>query len=373
MAEPADYQGPATFGSHALARQFIGAKARVFWLGTPLYPHALATHDPYTRRRFRVWREGGAPADDGVIEYYPLTLLPAIDRPLLRSRFAAEYTLRAATPPVPRILRKHGFETPDLVWLSNSRFSYPAWRLAHAAKSACRLHDDWEHFGHVPASLIRLHDRMVDRVDALFVTARRLEQKLRARRPDAVYLPNAVADFFFENDTTGEPSVLARFARPRVVFVGALDAWVDFDAIAHLGERLPQASVLIFGPGKPKSRGYPANVHFLGVYPYRGLPNLLRHCDVGIVPFVRGDLTHAMSPLKLFEYLAVGLATVATRLDEIEASESPALLYDTLDEFADAVESVLDGNPGGRLGRIEFAQRHTWSQRFQTIRSVLGF
>ncbi len=373
MAEPADYQGPATFGSHAFARQFVDFGARVFWLGTPLYPHAVTTDDAYTRRRFRVWRDGGARADDGVIEYYPLSFLPAIDRPFLRSRFAAEHTLRATIPPVATILRKHGFEAPDLVWLSNSRFSYPAWKLARAAKSACRLHDDWAHFGHVPPSLIRLHDRMVDRVDALFVTARRLEHKLRTRRPDAIYLPNAVADFFFEDDAAGEPPVLARFPRPRVVFVGALDAWVDFDAIAQLGEWIPHANILVFGPGKPKSRAYPANVCFPGVYPYRGLPNLLRHCDVGIVPFVTSDLTHAMSPLKLFEYLATGLVTVATRLDEIEASESPALLYDSVEQFAHTVASVLDGDPHGRGARIAFAREHTWSKRFKTVRAALGF
>jgi glycosyltransferase involved in cell wall biosynthesis len=374
MAEASDYRGTTQVGSHALAREFARHGARVFWMGTPLYPHSVisAARDPHTRRRFGVWRKNGASTGEGVTEYYPMTFLPVMDRPLLRSRFVAENTLRATVPPVARQLHAHGFASPDIVWLSNSRFSSPAWKMARAQKSACRLSDDWAHFGHVPQSLLELHEQMVDGVDTVFVTSRRLHDKLRTRRPDAIYLPNAVADFFFQESDV-EPHVLTRFPRPRVVFVGALDAWVDFDLIARVGERVPGASLLVFGPGSPKARAYPHNVHFLGPHPYRDLPALLRHCDIGIVPFVKSELTHAVSPLKLFEYLATGLATVATRLDEIETSQSPAVLCDDADQFADAVSSLLDGDPAGRDSRIAFAERHTWSKRFETVRAVLGF
>ena len=374
MAEASDYRGTTQVGSHALAREFARQGAHVFWMGTPLYPHSVisAARDPHTRRRFGVWLRNGAQTEDGIFEYYPMTLLPVMDRPLLRSRFVATNTLHATFPPVSGRIHAHGFGSPDLVWLSNSRFSSPAWKMVRARQSACRLSDDWAHFGHVPQALLQLHDEMVDGVDAVFVTSRRLQDKLRTRRPDAMYLPNGVADFFFSENVV-EPTVLTRFSHPRVVFVGALDAWVDFDCIAGVGERVPRASVLVFGPGEPKARPYPENVHFLGPHPYRDLPALLRHCDVGIVPFVRNELTHAVSPLKLFEYLAVGLATVATRLDEIEASKSPAKLCDDADSFANAVAESLDGDEPGKSARIAFAKEHTWSKRFETVRAVLGF
>jgi len=373
IAEASDYRGPTQVASHALAREFVRAGSDVFWLGSPFTPHLLAATagDARADRRLRVWRNDGE-LSDRVLEYYPLTFFPVDDRPFLRSRFVVENTLRATLPRVETILRERRFASPDLVWLPNSRFAYPAWKMARARRSACRLSDDWAHFGRVPAALLLLHDRMVDRVGSVFVASRRLAEKLRTRRPDAVYLPNGVSGVFFEGDAT-EPPVLARFPRPRVVFVGALDAWVDFDTIAHVGRCIPRASVLVFGPGIPKAHEYPANVHFLGSYPYRDLPTLLRHCDVGIVPFTKNELTHGVSPLKLFEYMAAGLATVATRLDEIEESESPALLCDDSEAFARAVESVLDGDPDGRARRIEFARRHTWQERFDTVRATLGF
>ena len=372
MAEASDYQAPAQSGSHALAREFARAGGDVFWLGTPLHLGSLAHGDAFARRRHRVWRSNGARAPDGVFEYYPLTLLPVTDRPLLRTRYVGTHTLRATIPRVDSILRERRFSSPDLLWVSNSPFSHAAWTMARARQSGCRLTDDWAHLGKVPASLLSLHDDVIDGVDALFVTSRRLAQELRTRRPDAVYLPNGVAEIFFDG-APAEPPVLATFPRPRVVFVGALDAWIDFDTIAEVAERIPHASVLIFGPGEPKRRAYPANVHFMGTYPYRDLPTLLRHCDVGMVPFVRNELTHAVSPLKLFEYLAAGLPTVATRLDEIEASASPSILCEDSGAFVRAVESVLDGNPAGRAARVAFARENAWPQRFATVRATLGF
>jgi hypothetical protein len=371
MAEATDFQGTTQVGSHALARQFAANGAQVCWVGTPLHPGTLLrrTRDEQTKRRIEVWNRGGVAGEANITEYYPMTWLPVVDRPFLRSRVAARRTLQATSPRLSTVLRRLGFSSPDVLWLSNSRFSHALPHLVRARVTACRISDDWEHFGHVPPALIALHDEMMDSVDLVFVTSQRLKNKLAGRRPDAVYLPNAVADFFFDKPAA-EPALLAAFPHPRVVFVGKLDAWVDFDAIARVAERNPDASVLVVGPGTPAARTYPKNIHFTGPFPYRELPWLLNFCDVGLVPFVKNELTQAVSPLKLFEYLACGLPTIATRLDEIEASKPPVTLCDTADEMAAAVTSqVFDA--GSRGMRIAYARENTWSKRFETVRDAL--
>lgn len=365
MAEATDFRGTTQVGSHALARQFAQHGAEVCWLGVMMRRH----NDPETRRRTEVWKQGGAVAEERITEYYARTFLPVVDRPFLRTRFLASRTLQATSPPIGGVLRRLGFATPDVLWLSNSRFSHALPRLVRARVTACRISDDWEHFGNVPPALIALHDEMVDATDIVFVTSRRLQKKLAARRPDAIYLPNAVADFFFDRPAA-EPAMLSAFPHPRLVFVGKLDAWVDFDAIAHIAERHPDASVLVVGPGTPAPRAYPKNVHFTGPFPYRELPWLLNFCDVGLVPFIRNELTHAVSPLKLYEYLACGLPTVATRLDEIEAAKPPVVLCDTAEEMAAAV-TALTFDSAGRGMRVAYARENTWSKRFDAVLAAL--
>ncbi|HET6463753.1 MAG TPA: hypothetical protein VFH33_08135, partial [Candidatus Krumholzibacteria bacterium] len=219
MAEATDFRGPMRVGSHALAGQFVASGASVMWLGTPLYPHTLL-RSRGAAHRIDVWKRGGL-TTDGVTEYYPLTLLPVMNRPLLRSPAVATQTLHATCPPVSSVIKRHGFAHPDVLWLSASRFSYPLLRMVGARKRAYRMSDDWSAFPEVPRSLIDLEARILDEVDAVFVTGRVLEARVRARRPDVVYLPNGVDDAFF-NVTPRDDARVAPFPRPRVVFAGTL-------------------------------------------------------------------------------------------------------------------------------------------------------
>ncbi len=371
IGDAATYGDPARVASHAFARAFLDDGARLCWIGSPLDAATLMRpRDEQTRHRIRVWQRGGDHPDERATEYYPLTLLPIADRPGFRTHFVVRHTLRATLPRMDTVIRRLGFDEPEVLWLSTSRFAHALFPM-RARVRACRVSDDWAHHGQVPPALVAAHDEMVDAADLVFVTSRGLKTKLRARRPDAIYLPNGVAERFFASPGP-EPDLLSRFPHPRVVVVGRLDAWVDFDTIARVGERIPGASVLVVGPGRPAARSYPANVYFTGPFPYDDLPALLGACDVGLVPFVPSELTHGVSPLKLFEYLASGLPVVATRLDEIEASSPPALLCDAPGAFADAVASVLDGDPAGRTARVAFAREHTWAKRFGVVKEALA-
>ncbi|HKW13538.1 MAG TPA: hypothetical protein VJS69_03540, partial [Candidatus Krumholzibacteria bacterium] len=154
MAEATDFRGTTQVGSHAIARQFAQHGAEVCWLSVMMRSH----NDPETRRRVQVWKQGGAVAEERITEYYARTFLPVVDRPLLRSRFLARRTLDATTPSLRGVLKRLGFAQPDVLWLSNSRFSHALPRQVRARVKVCRISDDWEHFGTVPPALIALHD-----------------------------------------------------------------------------------------------------------------------------------------------------------------------------------------------------------------------
>jgi hypothetical protein len=184
MAEATDYHGTARVGSHAIARAFVADGAHVCWVGTPLYPTTLMRLRPDAQIRRRTeFRRGGAVTEERVTEYYPFTLLPVVNRPFFRTRFAAVNTLRATIPPIKSVLHRHGFDSPDLLWLSASRFSFPVMSVVTARRRAYRMSDDWASFPEVPRALIDLEARIIDSVDAVFVTGHILADRVRARRP----------------------------------------------------------------------------------------------------------------------------------------------------------------------------------------------
>jgi glycosyltransferase involved in cell wall biosynthesis len=378
MAESSNFRGPTHVGSHAYADAFAGDGKDVLWIGTPLHLKNLLMKTQNvgedTALRRLSWRRGGEVVGERITVYYPFTILPVVDRPLLRSAFALRNTLRLTIPPLKRTLARLGYLQPDVLWLSQSRFSNPLRSIVRAKYTAYRMSDDWSYFENVPKSLIHSESEIIREADTVFVTSRRLEERVRAICSDVVYLPNGVDGAFFE-DRAEEPRVLGPYPRPRVIFAGTLAFWVDMKLVSKAALACPEASFLLAGPMRDDRfvKGLPKNVRYLGVRPYSEIPAILQHCDVGIIPFRKSPLTDAANPVKLFEYLASGLPVVSTSLEEIAGAGSPALLCGDEEAFVKTLSGLLSGEiPWDKSKAISFAREQTWQHRYQTVRAVLG-
>jgi glycosyltransferase involved in cell wall biosynthesis len=86
-------------------------------------------------------------------------------------------------------------------------------------------------------------------------------------------------------------------------------------------------------------------VRFTGAVEYDDVPRYLSTLDVAVVPARAGGAFH-YSPLKLTEYLAMGIASVAPQLGEIARDhrhDDDLLLYEpgNTNELASAIERLL--------------------------------
>jgi len=126
-------------------------------------------------------------------------------------------------------------------------------------------------------------------------------------------------------------------AEPGVVlgFVGFYREWHRLDLVldALATPALAQARLVLVGEGpahdallsRARELGLEARVHFAGPRPHDAIPALLPAFDVALVPAINPYA----SPLKLFEYMAAGLATLAPdqpNLREVLEHERNALL-----------------------------------------------
>ena len=59
-----------------------------------------------------------------------------------------------------------------------------------------------------------------------------------------------------------------------------------------------------------------SNIHWLSERPYLQIPRYLNVFDVATIPFEVSQITNAVSPLKLFEYMAGGKPVVTTAMAE---------------------------------------------------------
>jgi glycosyltransferase involved in cell wall biosynthesis len=185
---------------------------------------------------------------------------------------------------------------------------------------------------------------LVDSAQVVTVAASVMADRLDGR---AVVLPNGV-DLAAAARADGS-AIRARYPRPLLGYVGAFEYFVDFDLVLDIAARLPACNFLLVGGGRrwaavqaeARRRGL-SNVHFTGPVPYAAALDHMAALDVALVPFTRGRVSDAISPLKLFEYLAVGTPVVSTPAEEAQRLAADwALFGSTAGEWVTLVESLL--------------------------------
>ncbi|MEU5696805.1 glycosyltransferase [Actinosynnema sp. NPDC020468] len=135
---------------------------------------------------------------------------------------------------------------------------------------------------------------------------------------------------------------------PRIGFFGALDDFVvDFDLLERVAAELPDVSLVLIGDAThPMERfdKYP-NVHWLGFRPYDTIPAYGSSFDVAIMPWQDNSWIKHSNPIKLKEYLALGLPVVSTDFAELAAYTDRVRSATSHAEFVEAIRVTLAGGP----------------------------
>lgn len=241
--------------------------------------------------------------------------------------------------------------------------------------------DDHAQQPDVDIALIRaLEDRLIDRAHVVLYASERFMARERARSGDtAMFLDHGVeTDHFVPAGADHvDPPGLADVPHPRVGFFGQIDATsVDLDLVARLADELPDAHLVMIGRSGTDLSALAArpNVHLLGFRPYDELPRYARGFDVGIVPLPHSAWIDAANPIKLKEYLSLGLPVVATGNDELERFREYVALCRTHDQFVDAVRAALElpsSCPTAAAARRASVLGAGWDRRAEAVLSVM--
>lgn len=256
---------------------------------------------------------------------------------------------------------------------------FPSWRQIgmalrerFGAKLIYDCMDDWRNWPSEPkpgARSLSDQDELVRESDLLIVTSRELRDSFAKDGATAEIIPNA-ADFeFFQN---GSPnSTLDAIPRPVVGYYGAIADWFDLNLMTEVAASRPQYSFVLIGQvtvdGIGKLKKLP-NVHLLGEKPYRELPGYLSQFAVCTLPFTVNQLTRAVDPVKIYEYLSQGKPVVSVPLPELSALSELLYFAQGPAEFAEQIDrAVAVSDETLRQKRISFASQNTWASRVEAL------
>jgi len=223
-----------------------------------------------------------------------------------------------------------------------------------------------------PAVVDAMDEELARRADAVFTTADGLCERLSPLNTHTALIPNGVNYVLFANAPMQPLN-----EKPTLGFSGPIQHCIDTGLVAYAARKRPDWHFRFLSKPLPGVDITPLvglpNVEITGLRPYHEMPAALSGLDVCLNLFSSGDLARDVSPLKFYEYLAVGKPIVSTPqpvqvqqyADVIEIADGP-------EAFVAACERALaDQDPARRDKRRAYAEACSWEARVAEMEEKL--
>lgn len=232
--------------------------------------------------------------------------------------------------------------------------------------------DEWSGFGHLRGEPVAEMERsLLAKADVVFATSRPLVESKSRHNRETHLAPHGVDHAHFAtalDDATPEPPELRGLRRPIVGFFGLIEGWIDLRLLAHVAERRPDWSIVMVGRAAVDVTALTRhpNVHLLGRRDYAELPRFAKAFDVAVCPFVEGELSRNVDPVKLREYLSAGVPVVTTGIPEAGLPGDACRRARGPDQFLAACdEAIRLDSDAARRRRSDAMRGETWAARAQ--------
>ena len=208
-------------------------------------------------------------------------------------------------------------------------------------------------------------------------------------------LPNAVDVNIFRPHPEEREGIRKKFnigSNPLILFVGSFFPYQDLkvllNAFTEVLKVYPDARLLLVGQGEQYQQtieaanalGISKSVHFTGFLPHSEIPSILAAADIAVAPYFKVDNKLFLgSSMKLFEYMASGIATIASDIGQISEVINVGvngLLVppEDINALASALRSLLDHPQKciqlGEQARKDVVEKFSWDQYIAQLERI---
>lgn len=233
--------------------------------------------------------------------------------------------------------------------------------------------------------IARGHQYLLENSAIVLATAVKLVEEAQAQRKDIIYSPNGVVYEHFAKAAQHKYSCppddmknILALSKPIIGYYGALARWFDYNLLKDVAALRPEYEFVLIGPDYdgtliPANIKNKSNIHWLGAKKYDELPQYLQYFDIATVPFIVNEITHATSPLKLFEYMAGEKPVVITPMRE-SMHYSGVLVGENPEQFSSQLDRALQlrADPDYLDLLRTTAMENTWKERAEEILKIIA-
>lgn len=236
----------------------------------------------------------------------------------------------------------------------------------------------------IPKFVLNRHERLLRDEENVIViaTATKLYNDVaKYRKKNFKLVTNGVVYEHFNNIkkiVPKEMKVVVNEKKPIIGYYGALASWFDYKLIKEVAKLRKDWNIVLIGWDYDGSLGKSGlrnieNIHIIPSVPYEILPTYAQWFDVCTIPFVINEVTESTSPVKLFEYMALGKPIVTTAMPECKRYESVIIAENKAIKFVESIEEGIKDKENKEYLKVlkEEALENTWERKGNILVEML--
>lgn len=157
-----------------------------------------------------------------------------------------------------------------------------------------------------------------------------------------------------------------------LAYFGTIAPWLDTDALRVVADACPEATIRLIGPVDGAA---PRDIPRLTVeppWPHEALAAAVADAHVLLLPFRVDELTRAVDPVKLYEYVALGKPIAAAHWPALERFAPFVTFYrDAADLAARIAQRALPAPPDA-AARTAFLAGQSWQARAEALDEAIA-
>ena len=307
---------------------------------------------------------------------YNLVIPPVIPLFFLKSDKLFNFLFKANTfiykQQLKKTISRLKFDQPIVITAFNPFYGLTLLNKLNEKASIYYCYDGVES-GFFGNRIFEFEHQFSQKVDAIITTSDHLMNDKKKINSNSYVVKNGV-DFPTFNQFS--KSKLHNNPRKKVGYIGSLDSRFDIRTVENAVQKLANFDFEFTGDLrneeiKSRLEKYP-NVSFFKPIHQNEVPKLLSSYDVGIIPYIVNEVNKNIYPLKINEYLAVGVPLVMTPFAELPEFEGFVSISSSEADFAQKLEEVTKTDDQKKIEtRISFARKNSWDSRTDEFSDIL--
>lgn len=262
-------------------------------------------------------------------------------------------------------IKKLKLDNPIIITAYNPMYGLPMINQLNEYLNIYYCYDGMDTQRH-NSRIYNIEKQFCKEVDCIITTSDYLNSEKKKLNPNSFVVKNGVDFKLFAPHSKNTVSSIETVKK--VGYIGTLDFRFDIDIMEYAIKELPHilfefTGYLLNHDIQDRLSQYKNAAFFKSVQAHE-VPKLLAKYDLGIIPYKMNEVNKNIYPLKINEYLAVGVPVVMTAFANLSDFKSIVKTAETKELFKASIENELKNDTNELIKeRIEFAKLNSWESR----------